>query len=486
MAKKGGATPQGPQFQSYPQMNNYMMSSMGGAIGGRGLGYGNVGIPNIGTPPSGKGGMGNNTGQSRMPERAPMPSLMDQYSSLNRGVMPFQPLGIRGYSPQSYPMFQPTYDPFDRGSYYRPRQDTTYIQPPIQPPVQPPIMPPINFPFSQPPANPLNAVDSFGVPIFGGRGDLNSYRETPRFPPFQRDNRIRIHDSPPPPPLVRFRPPMPPSREQLPLKQLPVNDSMQQETNAEQELQQFMAQQSIQPMGGLQPLMSSSPLPIRGLTADTATYQQPLPFTSIEQQRPAPIQEPVIQPFGIGISEQTIEDNPVLARRRREREMARRGGSVPMSMGDMARGGLVKFQEGGPVDGGMKLEQEVIAAVMGQHPNPDEVFKRYIDTYGEEGLMELLMAIEQMIPNNGRMVDGAGDGLSDSIPATIDGQQQALLSKDEYVIPADVVAHAGNGSSEAGGQKFDQLVSKVRKDRIGNTQQPKAVELEQVAQEVMV
>ena len=456
MAKKGGATPQGPQFQSYPQMNNYMMSSMGGAIGGRGLGYGNVGIPNIGTPPSGKGGMGNNTGQSRMPERAPMPSLMNQYSSLNRGVMPFQPLGIRGYSPQAYPMFQPTYDPFDRGSYYRPRQDTTYIQPPIQPPVQPPIMPPINFPFSQPPANPLNAVDSFGVPIFGGRGDLNSS----------------------PPPLVRFRPPMPPSREQLPLKQVPVNNSMQQEANAEQELQQLMAQQPIQPMGGLQPLMSSSPLPIRGLTADTATYQQPLPFTSIEQQRPAPIQEPVLQPFGIGISEETIEDNPVLARRRREREMARRGGR--------SEGGLIKFQEGGSVDGGMKLEQEVIAAVMGQHPNPDEVFKRYIDTYGEEGLMELLMAIEQMIPNNGRMVDGAGDGLSDSIPATIDGQQQALLSKDEYVIPADVVAHAGNGSSEAGGQKFDQLVSKVRKDRIGNTQQPKAVELEEVAEEVMV
>ena len=456
MAKKGGATPQGPQFQSYPQMNNYMMSSMGGAIGGRGLGYGNVGIPNIGTPPSGKGGMGNNTGQSRMPERAPMPSLMNQYSSLNRGVMPFQPLGIRGYSPQAYPMFQPTYDPFDRGSYYRPKQNTTYIQPPIQPPVQPPIMPPINFPFSQPPANPLNAVDSFGVPIFGGRGDLNSS----------------------PPPLVRFRPPMPPSREQLPLKQVPVNNSMQQEANAEQELQQLMAQQAIQPMGGLQPLMSSSPLPIRGLTADTATYQQPLPFTSIEQQRPAPIQEPVLQPFGIGISEETIEDNPVLARRRRERQVARRGGR--------SEGGLIKFQEGGSVDGGMKLEQEVIAAVMGQHPNPDEVFKRYIDTYGEEGLMELLMAIEQMIPNNGRMVDGAGDGLSDSIPATIDGQQQALLSKDEYVIPADVVAHAGNGSSEAGGQKFDQLVSKVRKDRIGNTQQPKAVELEEVAEEVMV
>jgi hypothetical protein len=458
MSKKGGATPQGPQFQSYPQMNNYMMSSMGGAIGGRGLGYGNVGIPNIGTPPSGKGGMGNNTGQSRMPERAPMPSLMDQYSSLNRGVMPFQPLGIRGYRPQAFTPL--SYDPFDRGSYYRPRPDTTYIQPPTQPPViNPPFMPPINFPFSQPPTRPPVINPPFMPPPF------NTPPPIRRFPPLIRDY--------PRPPSI-----MPPSIEQLPLKQLPVNNSMQQEANAEQELQQLMAQQAIQPMGGLQPLMSSSPLPIKGLTADTATYQQSLPFTSIEQQRPAPIQEPVLQPFGMGISEQTIEDNPVLARRRRERQVARRGGR--------SEGGLIKFQEGGPVDGGMNLEQEVIAAVMGQHPNPDEVFKRYIDAYGEEGLMELLMAIEQMVPNNGRMVDGAGDGLSDSIPATIDGQQQALLSKDEYVIPADVVAHAGNGSSEAGGQKFDQLVSKVRKDRVGNTQHPQSVELEQVAQEVMV
>ena len=466
MSKKGGATPQGPQFQSYPQMNNYMMSSMGGAIGGRGLGYGNVGIPNIGTPPSGKGGMGNNIGQNRMPERAPMPSLMDQYSSLNRGVMPFQPLGIRGYRPQAFTPL--SYDPFDRGSYYRPRPDTTYIQPPTQPPViNPPFMPPINFPFSQPPFNTPPPRRRFPPPMPPiSSPPMRNFNNLITFTDEEKRNFTHGPDGQP------LNTPL------VPQKALPVNNSMQQEVNAEQELQQVMAQQAIQPMGGLQPLMSSSPLPIRGLTTDTAAYQQPLPFTSIEQQRPAPIQEPVLQPFGMGISEQTIEDNPVLARRRRERQVARRGGR--------SEGGLIKFQEGGPVDGGMNLEQEVIAAVMGQHPNPDEVFKRYIDAYGEEGLMELLMAIEQMVPNNGRMVDGAGDGLSDSIPATIDGQQQALLSKDEYVIPADVVAHAGNGSSEAGGQKFDQLVSKVRKDRVGNTQHPQSVELEQVAQEVMV
>jgi len=91
-----------------------------------------------------------------------------------------------------------------------------------------------------------------------------------------------------------------------------------------------------------------------------------------------------------------------------------------------------------------------------------------------------------MIPSDGRMVEGAGDGLSDSVPAMIDGQQQAALSKDEYVIPADVVAHAGNGSSDAGGKKFDQLVSKVRQNRTGTPVQPEAIELEEVAQEVMV
>jgi len=207
------------------------------------------------------------------------------------------------------------------------------------------------------------------------------------------------------------------------------------------------------------------------------------PPESISPPMQAPIIQPIPERFGIGIDQQTMEDNPVLARRARDRDMLRMNA---MKQRGMAEGGLVKFQEGGVVDGGMQLEQEVIAAVMGQHPNPDEVFKRYIDAYGEEGLMELLAAIEQMIPTEGRMVDGSGDGLNDAIPAMIDGQQPAALSKDEYVIPADVVSHAGNGSSEAGGQKFDQLVSKVRQDRTGNPVQPEAIALEELAREAMV
>jgi hypothetical protein len=154
MPKGGkGSTPQSSQFsQPMPQYGGNYMGNMGNMYGGGQMGmgggrggrrFGNVGIPNVGTPPAGKAGGFTNTSPLRMPERAPMPSLMDQYNSLNRGVMPFQPLGIRGYTPQVYPMSQPTYDPFDRGSYYKPRQEMSWIQPPIIPPQIPniPAMP---------------------------------------------------------------------------------------------------------------------------------------------------------------------------------------------------------------------------------------------------------------------------------------------------------------------------------------------------------
>ena len=235
---------------------------------------------------------------------------------------------------------------------------------------------------------------------------------------------------------------------------------------------------STAPMTGLASLPNYVE-PVRGLSADTTMYQPQMPFIDNPPESISPpMQAPIIQPMQSEPPD-IFEGGYVSPQ-----ELAMRG--TGGRRGGRADGGLIKFQEGGVVDGGMQLEQEVIAAVMGQHPNPDEVFKRYIDAYGEEGLMELLAAIEQMIPTEGRMVDGSGDGLNDAIPAMIDGQQPAALSKDEYVIPADVVSHAGNGSSEAGGQKFDQLVSKVRQDRTGNPVQPEAIALEELAQEAMV
>ena len=70
------------------------------------------------------------------------------------------------------------------------------------------------------------------------------------------------------------------------------------------------------------------------------------------------------------------------------------------------------------------------------------------------------------------MVQGQGTGMSDNVPFSIEGQQPALLSRDEYVIPADVVSQLGDGSSGAGADMLDSFVSQVRHNKYGHTKQP--------------
>jgi hypothetical protein len=74
-----------------------------------------------------------------------------------------------------------------------------------------------------------------------------------------------------------------------------------------------------------------------------------------------------------------------------------------------------------------------------------------------------------------RYLGGATDGMADKIPARIDGKQEARLSHGEFVIPADVVGHLGNGNSEAGAQRLYSMMDKIRKARTGTTKQGKQV-----------
>jgi hypothetical protein len=75
----------------------------------------------------------------------------------------------------------------------------------------------------------------------------------------------------------------------------------------------------------------------------------------------------------------------------------------------------------------------------------------------------------------GRYLDGATDGMADKIPARIGDSQEARLSHGEFVVPADVVSHLGNGNSEAGAQRLYAMMDKVRKARTGNTKQGKQI-----------
>jgi len=77
----------------------------------------------------------------------------------------------------------------------------------------------------------------------------------------------------------------------------------------------------------------------------------------------------------------------------------------------------------------------------------------------------------------GKLLDGPGDGMSDDIPAVIRGKgvQRAALADGEFVIPADVVSHLGNGSTKAGAKKLYDMMARVRQARTGRTKQAPAV-----------
>lgn len=74
-----------------------------------------------------------------------------------------------------------------------------------------------------------------------------------------------------------------------------------------------------------------------------------------------------------------------------------------------------------------------------------------------------------------RYINGAGDGMSDSVPATINNKQPARLADGEFVIPADVVSHLGNGSSKAGAKQLYAMMDRVRKARTGTVRQGKSI-----------
>lgn len=75
----------------------------------------------------------------------------------------------------------------------------------------------------------------------------------------------------------------------------------------------------------------------------------------------------------------------------------------------------------------------------------------------------------------GKFLRGPGDGMSDDIRANIEGKQEARLADGEFVIPADVVSHLGNGSSEAGSRRLYKMMADIRKARTGTHKQAPAV-----------
>lgn len=77
--------------------------------------------------------------------------------------------------------------------------------------------------------------------------------------------------------------------------------------------------------------------------------------------------------------------------------------------------------------------------------------------------------------SKGRYLRGGTDGMEDRINTSIDGKQPAKLSHGEFVIPADVVSHLGNGNSEAGAKQLYAMMDRIRQARTGTKKQGKQV-----------
>jgi hypothetical protein len=76
----------------------------------------------------------------------------------------------------------------------------------------------------------------------------------------------------------------------------------------------------------------------------------------------------------------------------------------------------------------------------------------------------------------GKYLNGDTDGMADEVPAEIEGTQPAALSDGEFVIPADVVSHLGNGNSDAGAKVLENMMARVRKARTGSEKQGKEID----------
>jgi hypothetical protein len=75
----------------------------------------------------------------------------------------------------------------------------------------------------------------------------------------------------------------------------------------------------------------------------------------------------------------------------------------------------------------------------------------------------------------GQYLQGATDGMADKLPTTIDGNEPAALSHGEFVVPADIVSHLGNGNSDAGAKKLYSMMDKIRMARTGTKKQGKEI-----------
>jgi len=205
------------------------------------------------------------------------------------------------------------------------------------------------------------------------------------------------------------------------------------------------------------------------------------------------------------------------------------GGLADLDVGDMfneqsyAGGGIVAFAEGGDTESSMNLDSmpsldlntgdqsggnmvdmpnELLGTMFKDNPDllkqlglqgqdePSESYALNLESGRQEpqafssapaaSVASYQGDINTPFMARGGYLNGPGDGLSDSIPATIEGKQPARLADGEFVVSADVVSGLGNGSSKAGAKKLYAMMDKVRQQAHGTKKQIRKVNANKV------
>ena len=142
-----------------------------------------------------------------------------------------------------------------------------------------------------------------------------------------------------------------------------------------------------------------------------------------------------------------------------------------------AAGGLMGLAGGGSYDDEAGQDGYADGGEVGTRmATPDmSAIQNYVQSISRPQEQQMAMGGMTSLARGGNYLDGPGDGLSDSIPATIGNRQPARLADGEFVISADVVSDIGGGSSKAGAKKLHSMMDRVRQSAHGTKKQVKKI-----------
>lgn len=223
--------------------------------------------------------------------------------------------------------------------------------------------------------------------------------------------------------------------------------------------------------------LASAGVGLYGLNkGDSGGYNKPVPKMDVVRQQIPYAQDPNRRPGEAG--RQYFTNTQFTPQGDAEKLAAAQAAATTQSQGIMAAAPTYAAPKPNPYAGQIPLKFNPTPAATTGTTNDTAGMAAVItpEQFAQQGGIKMAQG---GIADAGRYLQGKTDGMADEIPSSIDGEQPAALSHGEFVIPADVVSHLGNGNSEAGAEKLYEMMARIRKARTGTTKQGKEIDADE-------